>query len=47
MIQIQRKKELLEDLEEDIYTDEGREAQLEDDEISDWEEAFMEGYESV
>ena len=31
--------------EEDIYTDEGREAQLEDDEINDWEAGFMEGYE--
>ena len=30
---------------EDIYTNEGREAQLESDEINDWEEAFMEGYE--
>ena len=29
---------------EDIYTNEGREAQLESDEINDWEEAFMEGF---
>ncbi len=32
-------------LEEDIYSDEGRESQLEDDEITDWEAGFMEGYE--
>ncbi len=38
-----KKKELDEKF-KDIYTDEGRESQLEDDEISDWEEAFMEGY---
>jgi len=32
-------------MEEDVYTEEGRESQLDGDEINDWEAAFMEGYE--
>ncbi|MBS3153330.1 hypothetical protein J4426_02090 [Candidatus Woesearchaeota archaeon] len=38
-------EEILDEEGKDIYSDEGREAQLEDDEISDWEAGFMEGYE--
>lgn len=30
--------------EEDIYTEEGRERELEDDELEDWQEAWMSGY---
>ncbi len=30
---------------EDIYTEEGIQEQLESDEIEDWEAGFMEGYE--
>ena len=33
------------DYDEDIYTEEGIQEQLEGDEIEDWEAAFMEGYE--
>ncbi len=33
------------DKDEDIYTDEGREVAEDEDEISDVEEGFMEGYE--
>ena len=38
-------QEELEEEQEDIYTEEGREAQLYDDEIDDWEAGFMAGYE--
>lgn len=31
-------------LEEDVYTEEGRESQLDNDEIDAWEAGFMEGY---
>ncbi|MBU0461263.1 MAG: DUF2116 family Zn-ribbon domain-containing protein [Nanoarchaeota archaeon] len=31
------------ELDEDVYTEEGRENLLEDDEIEEWEEGFMEG----
>ncbi|HLC56980.1 MAG TPA: hypothetical protein VJH95_00250 [Candidatus Nanoarchaeia archaeon] len=34
-----------ESVEEDVYTEEGRENQLDSDEINDWEAGFMEGYE--
>ena len=43
-----KKKKTYEDelaQQEDIYTEEGRESQLYDDEIEDWEAGFMEGYE--
>ena len=39
-------EELLEENQEDIYTEEGREAQLNDDEIEDWEAGFMAGYDA-
>jgi hypothetical protein len=35
------------DLDEDVYTKEGREELVEDDEMDDSEEAFMEGYENM
>jgi len=34
------------DLDEDVYTEEGREELIEEDEIEDSEEAFIEGYEN-
>lgn len=33
------------ELEEDVYSEEGREKELEDDEIEPWEEGFMKGAE--
>ncbi|MEK6841146.1 MAG: hypothetical protein AABW57_02785 [Nanoarchaeota archaeon] len=33
--------------EEDIYTEEGRERELEDDELEDWQEAWMSGYDEA
>ena len=33
--------------EEDIYTEEGREKELEDDELEDWQEAWMSGYDEA
>ena len=36
---------ILED--EDIYTEEGRERELEDDELEDWQEAWMSGYDEA
>ena len=33
--------------EEDIYSEDGREELIEGDEISDFEEAFMQGYEEA
>lgn len=32
---------------EDIYTEEGREKELEDDELEDWQEAWMSGYDEA
>ncbi|AJF63023.1 MAG: hypothetical protein QT11_C0001G0895 [archaeon GW2011_AR20] len=32
---------------EDIYTEEGREKELEDDELEDWQEAWMAGYDGA
>ena len=42
-----RKKKYLDPIEDDIYTEEGIEMQLEDGEIEDWEAGFMEGYENA
>ena len=44
---MKRKKNYEDELaqQEDVYTEEGRESQLNDDEIEDWEAGFMEGYE--
>tara|TARA_Y100000034_G_scaffold120842_1_gene164355 strand:- start:1469 stop:1600 length:132 start_codon:yes stop_codon:yes gene_type:complete len=42
-----RKKKILDPIEDDIYTEEGVEAQLEDGEIEDWEAGFMQGYENA
>ncbi len=33
--------------EEDIYTEEGREKELEDDQLEDWQEAWMSGYDEA
>ena len=32
---------------EDIYSDKAREMEVEDDELSAWEDAWMEGYEEA
>ena len=42
----EKEKEIIEgNKEENIYTDEGREVMTEEDEITDVEEGFMQGYE--
>jgi len=35
------------EFEDDIYSEEIRELMLEEDEMADWEEAFMRGYEEA
>ena len=42
-----RKKKFLDPIEDDIYTEEGIEEQLDSEGIEDWEAGFMEGYENA
>jgi len=39
-------EEITEEVDEDVYSEEGRENLVDDDEIEEQEEAFMEGYEN-